>query len=136
MKTYLHEEIMTARHVFHDVPFDFLIFQNRHTAMDEDGRRCRLEIRAEVWRGFLHVDGRHLEADGLQFGQQVQVHEIFLAEKASTFPDAIYCRCLRLNYMEPTISHKRVVKLVNIKKKTAAVLILVKKIVVEKSKHV
>ena len=110
-RTYLHEEIMTAGHVFHDVPLDFLVFQNRHAAVDEDGRRRGLEIRAEVWRGFLHVDCRHLEADGLQFGQQVQIHEILLAEETGAFPDAIYCRCLRLNYVVPTTSHKRALKL-------------------------
>jgi hypothetical protein len=88
---------VTSRYALHDVSFDLFVFQNRHSSVDQDRGRRGFEIRAEVrWR-FLHVHCGHLEADGLQFGQEVQFHEVFLAEEARSFSAAIYRRRLKSN---------------------------------------
>jgi hypothetical protein len=88
----LDEQVVTSRYALHDVSFDLFVFQNRHSSVDQDRGRRGFEIRAEVRWGFLHVHCGHLEADGLQFGQEVQFHEVFLAEEARSFSAAIYRR--------------------------------------------
>lgn len=56
----LDEQIVAARDVFHDVPFDFVVLENRQAVVDQNGRMGGLEIGAEIrWR-FLHVDGGDL----------------------------------------------------------------------------
>ena len=40
----------------------------------------------EVWRRPLHVDCGDLEADGLELCQEVEVHEVLLAEDAGALP--------------------------------------------------
>ena len=43
----------------------------------------------EVRRGPLHVHCGNLEADGLELGQEVEVHEVLLAEDAGSLPPAV-----------------------------------------------
>lgn len=56
----LHEEIVAARDVLHDVPFDLVVLQNGQTVVDENGRMGGLEVGAKVGRRLLHVDGGDL----------------------------------------------------------------------------
>ena len=48
----------------------------------------------EVWWGFKHVHSSDLQRDGLEFGQQIEIHKIFLAEETGTFSAAINRRGL------------------------------------------
>lgn len=43
----------------------------------------------EIWWWLEHVHCGDLEGDGLKLGQEVQVHEVLLAEQTSTFPSPI-----------------------------------------------
>jgi len=92
----LDEEIVPARDVLHDVAFDLLVLENGQPVVNEDGRVCGLEIGAEIGRRLLHVHCRHLQADSLQLGQQVQVHEVLLAEQTGALPPAIDGRGLQI----------------------------------------
>ena len=55
-----------------------VVLEDGDAVVDEDGRLRGLEVGPEVGGRPLHVDRRDLEADGLQLGQEVQVHEILL----------------------------------------------------------
>lgn len=85
---------MPAGDVLHDVPFDLFVFQYRVAVVDQDGRRCSLEVGAEVWWRFLHIHGGHLQRDCLQLRQKIQIHKIFLAEETGALSTAIDRRCL------------------------------------------
>lgn len=61
----LNKEIMTARHILHDMPFDFLVFKHSQPVVDEDWRRCSFKVGSEIGRRFQHVDRRHFQAYGL-----------------------------------------------------------------------
>lgn len=100
---------MPTRHILHDVPLDFLVFQDGHSPVYQDRRRRRLEIRAEVRGRFLHVDCGHLQADRLQFSQEVQVHEVLLAEETGPLSPAIDCGSLQkeLELTQPYRRHLR-----------------------------
>lgn len=54
------EQIMTAGDVLHDVPLNFFVLENSLAIVDQYGRRCRVEIGAEIWWRFKHVYCRHL----------------------------------------------------------------------------
>lgn len=110
----LDEEVVAAGHVLHDVPFDLLVLEHGQAVVDEDGRRRRLEVGAEVGRRLQHVHRRHLEADRLQFGQQVQIHKVLLTEQARALPAAVDRRSLRRT--RPTTT-TRLVRLVPMLKK-------------------
>lgn len=56
----LHEQIVAARNVLHDVPLDFVVLENGETVVDQDRRMRGLEVGAEIGRRLLHVDGGHL----------------------------------------------------------------------------
>lgn len=56
---YLNEQVVPAWYVLHDVPFDFFVLEDGHASVDEDRRRCRFEVRAEIGWGFLHVHCGH-----------------------------------------------------------------------------
>jgi len=86
----LDEEVVAPRHGLHDVPLDPLVLQHRHASVDQDRRRSGVEVRPEIRRGLEHVHRGDLQGDRLQLRQQVQVHEILLAEEASTLPPAVY----------------------------------------------
>ena len=101
----LNEEVVTSGHVLHDVAFDLFVLEHGESVVDEDGRRRGFEVGAEVGRRLEHVHRRHLQADRLQLGQQVQVHEVLLAEQARPLAPAIYRRRL------PTF-HIKFIKLV------------------------
>lgn len=76
----LHEQIVAARNVLHDVPLDLVVLQDRQSVVDEDRRMRGLEVGAEIGRRLLHVHCSHLQADRLQLGEEVQVHEVLLTE--------------------------------------------------------
>ncbi len=46
----------------------------------------------EVWWRFEHVDGRDLQGDGLQFRQEVEVHEVLVTKEASALSTSVDCR--------------------------------------------
>lgn len=56
----LDEQVVAAGDVLHDVPFDFVVLENRQTVVDQNRRMGGLEVGAEIRRGFLHVDGGDL----------------------------------------------------------------------------
>jgi len=90
----LHEKIVAAGYVLHYVSLDLLVLENRLAVVDENRRRCGLKIRAKVRRWFLHVDRRDFKRYCLELGEQVQVHEVLLAEKTGALPSAVYRGCL------------------------------------------
>ena len=85
----LNKEIVTTGNVLHDVSLDLLVLEDGIAIVDEDGRRGRLEIGAEVRRRLLHINGRHLQRDRLQLGEQIQIHEVLLTEQAGAFPATV-----------------------------------------------
>lgn len=90
----LYKQIVPAGDVLHDVPFNLFVLQYRITVVDQNGRWRGLEIGAKIGRRFLHVHGGHLQGDRLQLRQEVQIHEVFLAEETGTLSTAIDRRCL------------------------------------------
>lgn len=60
----LHEQIVAARDVLHDVSLDLVVLENGQAVVDEDWRMGGLEVGAEVGRRLLHVDGGHLVVKG------------------------------------------------------------------------
>lgn len=90
----LYKQIVPARDVLHDVPLDLFILQYRVTVVDQNGRWRGLEVGAKIGRRFLHVHSGHLQGDRLQLRQEVQIHEIFLAEETGALPTAVDRRCL------------------------------------------
>ena len=55
-----------------------VVLEDGDAVVDEDGRLRCLEVGPEICGRPLHVDGRYLEADGLELGQEVQIHEVLL----------------------------------------------------------
>lgn len=55
-KDYLYEEIVSAWNAFHDVPFDFIIFQDGQSIVDQNWWMCCFKVGAKIWRRFLHVN--------------------------------------------------------------------------------
>lgn len=69
---------MSSRHCLHDVPLYLVVFEDGNAVIDEDWRLSGLKVRAKVGWGALHVDRGDLEADRLELGQEVEVHEVLL----------------------------------------------------------
>lgn len=114
----LDEEIVSARNVLHDVSLDLVVLEYGVAAVDEDRGRRRLEVGAEVRWWLLHVDGRDLERDRLQLGQQVEIHEVLLAKQTGALPPAVYRRCLKVKKVQLLIflfDRKEIEKKNNIK---------------------
>lgn len=55
-ETYLHEEIVAAGNAFHDMPFDFIIFQNGQTIVDQNRWMCCFKVGAEIGWWLLHIN--------------------------------------------------------------------------------
>ena len=56
----LHEQVVAARDVLHDMAFDFIVLKDREATVDENRWMRRLEVCTEIWRRLLHVNGCHL----------------------------------------------------------------------------
>jgi hypothetical protein len=86
-----------AKH-FHDVTFNFVILEDSQTTIDQNRWMCRFEVCSEIRRWFLHVYRGDFQADGFQFRQEVQIHEILLTEQTCSFASTIdrgrlkYCK--------------------------------------------
>ncbi len=44
----LDEQVVTTGDLLHDVTLDALVLEHRNSVVDENGRRCGLEIRSET----------------------------------------------------------------------------------------
>ncbi|CAN7988750.1 unnamed protein product, partial [Ixodes hexagonus] len=113
----LHKEVVSPRDVLHDVALYLLILQDGAAPVNQDRRRRRVKVGAEVWRGLEHVHHgcpwAHLERDGLELSQEVQVHEVLLAEEAGPFPAPVDGRRLR-ERSPPHLDFGYVLDLVNL----------------------
>ena len=89
-----HEEVVSAGNGLHDVTLDLIVVEDGEAVIDEDGRLRGLKVGAEVVRRPLHVHRRDLEADGLELGEQVQVHKVLLAKDARALSPAVDSRGL------------------------------------------
>jgi len=84
-----YEKVVTSRDLLHDMSLNQVIFQNCHPIVNQDWWLGCLKVTPEVsWRS-LHVNRRDLQRDRLELGQQIQIHEIFLAENAGSLPPAV-----------------------------------------------
>ena len=85
--------------MFHNVPLNFVVFQDCQSPIDEYWRRGGLKVGSKVWgwplqheivstyfplshflntTADLHVHGGDFQRDGLEFSQKIEVHEILL----------------------------------------------------------
>merc|ERR550539_1564585 len=89
--------------VLHDVPLDLLVLKHRHTVVNQDRGLGSFKVRSEVSRWPLHVN-----CGDLQLSEEVEVHEVLLAEDARTLPPPVnggrLDDQLNLRHAEPILS--------------------------------
>ena len=82
---------MTSGDGLHDVSLNFLVLEDRNSGVNKDRGRRGIKVGAKVRRWLQHVNSCDLQSNGLQLGQKVKIHKVFLQKTMFSQHPFLHC---------------------------------------------